>query len=522
MKLNGRIATAVMLLCIAIFGIFFARVYMGETTAEVKHHETCSTYEVIENLEFSQWDDPQAPVGVRQEYKWRCPSEGEYDGASLAFYLVHQGVEVYYEDEMVYALYPSEKNSLTHLPGSRWVMLPLHDFVHGCDVRMVVTPYYEDIIDRVPEFYVGSLYHIFLHIFRENLLYVVMALLALIAGSGLLITCICLALQRRWHNHAMGYMAIILLLIGIWRITDTRLSGFLFPGNAIALDYITIGTLHLVSIPFGLVTRRTVRGYMYRLSVLCAAVCMLVMTGHMLNWWDMRNMLPVAYGMIIINTAALMIVEAMLLIRTPTRREAIATVLSLCPIAGALADIISYYVMKSSEEVFFAVVGFLAYGLFSFLINWQENTRKMYTDVQTGLHNRARWERLMNESDNGCGIILFDLNGLKRVNDKLGHEAGDIMICSFADILRSAVAKKQTLCRWGGDEFAIHVPQADAAQIQTILEKIRTAVEKHNASAGEMSISYAVGCVVASEHPGMTNRQLFRLADERMYIDKNR
>jgi hypothetical protein len=37
-----------------------------------------------------------------------------------------------------------------------------------------------------------------------------------------------------------------------------------------------------------------------------------------------------------------------------------------------------------------------------------------------------------------------------------------------------------------------------------------------------MSISYAVGCVVASEYPGMTNRQLFRLADERMYIDKNR
>jgi GGDEF domain-containing protein len=66
------------------------------------------------------------------------------------------------------------------------------------------------------------------------------------------------------------------------------------------------------------------------------------------------------------------------------------------------------------------------------------------------------------------------------------------------------------------------VPDADAETLQTILQRIRTAVDAHNASAAELKVCYAVGCAASADYPGMSRRHLFRLADEKMYIDKNK
>jgi len=117
---------------------------------------------------------------------------------------------------------------------------------------------------------------------------------------------------------------------------------------------------------------------------------------------------------------------------------------------------------------------------------------------------------------------ILVVNGLKQVNDRLGHEAGDAVILSFADILRSIVTPQQILCRWGGDEFAIYVPHADASLLQHILEQIRTAVDKHNTSALVPKVQYAAGFAASSDHPDLSRRELFRLADARMYKDKNK
>jgi len=522
MKLPMRPAAALLIICLILFGTFFVTVYRNEHIREVQHHNACSTYETLTDFSFSQWDDPTAPVGIRQEYAWVCPKE-EFDGASLAFYLVHQSVQVYYNNQLVYSLEPDHANSLTHSPGSHWVMLPLHDSSNDCQIRLVITPYYSDIVQRNIEILMGSLYRIFLDIIRENLIYVMLSILSFTVGGAMLLICFINLLQHKKYHRTMGYMALTMLLIGLWRITDTKLSAFLFPNNVLALDYITIGTLFLISIPFGLSTRKSVQKYMYPISLSCAVLCLLTIVGHLLNWWDIRHLLILSHAMIILNALVLIGAEIMLLLRNPVRSELNNLLLSLLPISGALADIISFYMLGSSAGIFFVIIGFLLYAALSFAVSWYETSRKMFTDAHTGLYNRARWENLMNDPHTEqCGIILFDLNGLKQVNDRLGHEAGDAVILSFADILRSIVTPQQILCRWGGDEFAIYVPHADASLLQHILEQIRTAVDKHNTSALVPKVQYAAGFAASSDHPDLSRRELFRLADARMYKDKNK
>lgn len=87
-------------------------------------------------------------------------------------------------------------------------------------------------------------------------------------------------------------------------------------------------------------------------------------------------------------------------------------------------------------------MGFIIYMLIVFLNTVQNTTRKAYTDSRTGLVNRTRWNELMN-NDNSIpepyAILMMDLNGLKQMNDTLGHEAGDQMIFQLSNILRNTL-----------------------------------------------------------------------------------
>ena len=85
-----------------------------------------------------------------------------------------------------------------------------------------------------------------------------------------------------------------------------------------------------------------------------------------------------------------------------------------------------------------------------------------YTDYLTGLYNRSSFEEKLNKYNQEkylpLGIIMGDVNGLKIVNDTLGHLEGDKLLISIANVLTYVCSTKGSVFRWGGDEFMILLP----------------------------------------------------------------
>ena len=157
------------------------------------------------------------------------------------------------------------------------------------------------------------------------------------------------------------------------------------------------------------------------------------------------------------------------------------------------------------------------------ILDFLDINRMAKTDALTGLFNKSHWDQLMGDevpSTGPVGLVMFDLNRLKQINDTLGHEMGDKALSGFSNILRNCIPRSNTICRWGGDEFTVMVTDATQEKLETCLREIRTAVDTYNASGEKPEIYYAAGYALSSQFPGLTRKQLLQIADERMYQDK--
>ncbi len=121
-----------------------------------------------------------------------------------------------------------------------------------------------------------------------------------------------------------------------------------------------------------------------------------------------------------------------------------------------------------------------------------------YNDALTGIYNRTYFEEKIRELNNEqhlpLGIIMGDVNGLKLVNDSLGHLEGDKLLKSIAGVLNKACGDKGFVFRWGGDEFMILLPNCNEYSCERMVEKIRSECKKDDYSYIELSI--ALGEVV--------------------------
>ncbi len=139
-------------------------------------------------------------------------------------------------------------------------------------------------------------------------------------------------------------------------------------------------------------------------------------------------------------------------------------------------------------------------------------------DPLTGLHNRRAWDQLLATEDQRCNrhgydavIFVIDLDGLKAVNDRFGHEKGDELIKNAAQALERCVRRTDVVARVGGDEFSILAVKCDASAAARIREHIESTLQRANAPA-------TVGFSVRSEAGDLF--EAWRQADGAMYHRK--
>lgn len=144
-------------------------------------------------------------------------------------------------------------------------------------------------------------------------------------------------------------------------------------------------------------------------------------------------------------------------------------------------------------------------------------------DPLTGLFNRSHFEEAMERAGSPhflpVTIICMDLNGLKLVNDTMGHKTGDEIIKATAGVLNKFFRSSDMVARVGGDEFVVILSKTGENSARNIVKRIRRSFYKYNSNNPELPLSIAIGCATRKTEE-MTMEETFKLADANMYKDK--
>ncbi len=149
------------------------------------------------------------------------------------------------------------------------------------------------------------------------------------------------------------------------------------------------------------------------------------------------------------------------------------------------------------------------------------------TDALTHLANRAAFDARLSEElsratryRSPLALVLIDLDGLKAINDGLGHAAGDAAIQRVADALARTARRSDVSARVGGDEFAILAPAIHAADATALAERVRRELESSPLGVSEAPVTVSAGVAELDSVKEQTARALILAADAALYAAK--
>lgn len=530
MEKNQKIKKLSMLIfavTVVLFVSFF--VYMGvNENIEVFSPRYSPYYGRIINLTPETVKDETAPRGTRTVYSWLMDAHCE-TGDYLCFYISNNHVDVTVDGETIYSLHSSDEDPVGRSVSSNWCIIPLEPEDAGKRFTVVLTPLIADMLPTDMEFLIGSNYNIVLAQLRNDSPQLILAMMCVALGLIILLIQGYLQLFSGTSQGDLLFLGIFSIILGVWRITDIRSAPLIFSGNPKLLGYVSIGMLFLASpalIQFVSTHFQERQARMVHVvTIAVSAVGVLALVGQIFGHADMGESRIISH--ITLGVGMVMVVIASLYGRKNNTASPKRLTWKLLPLlaVGIVLDFLTYYIQQSSSSLIYTCLFFLIFLSITFIASFRETSKMVYRDVRTGLFNKARWNELMQADANadGCiGIMVLDMNGLKKVNDTFGHEAGDRLICAFADILKNALPSSSVICRWGGDEFTVMLPKINRKKMDHYKEAIYQAAEEYNASGAEVKIYFAVGDVLSEEYPDKTRAELFHLADEKMYFNKQR
>jgi two-component system, cell cycle response regulator len=151
------------------------------------------------------------------------------------------------------------------------------------------------------------------------------------------------------------------------------------------------------------------------------------------------------------------------------------------------------------------------------------------TDALTGLYNRRHLDERLDEMfehsarlHEPLAVVMFDIDHFKQVNDRYGHQVGDIVLTQFAQLLKHVARDIDRLGRYGGEEFMVLLPGTVLDAGVTFAKRARQEVETHQFEyeGGMLNCTISAG-IAAIPHPRIHNRQhLVKAADDALYVAK--
>ncbi len=152
------------------------------------------------------------------------------------------------------------------------------------------------------------------------------------------------------------------------------------------------------------------------------------------------------------------------------------------------------------------------------------------TDSLTKLRNRRSFYTQAEQNLNACrrygkdmSLLLLDIDHFKKVNDTFGHHAGDEVLVEVARLLMHMVRGVDTVARFGGEEFAVLMPETNRLGAAVLGERIRAAIERAqiNVDGRHIPVTVSIGISTLAAEDIESIDQMLNIADQRLYLAKN-
>lgn len=548
--------------------IFFLVIYvfcMGLIFANASFNaaEISSPLEKAEELLISKdwrydsiWDDKNYPIGEflkrypmkrNETYILRGTLPRAMTGAEvLYFYSQNISLSVSIDGKEIYAMKESDHK---RLPGIVENIVPLPDGVAGKEVKITYSSSGYFRYKAIDAVYLGDEGK-FVH-----MIYMRQLPLLLFAVFCFLLACLqllgCLATQGS-GSYKMHYLGWTMVLYSIWAFGASRFldffSNYQMNGQNIRHFALALLTYPLLKFAFLRYRENGKFGLVEKcLKTLTALNFPIVVVLHSTGISPEES--AVVTWSILGLTLIWMLKEQFRALRQQQRKSGkrkISGILSFCAIALMLAglgiDIICYTLSYGEGRFYLTPICFLTMclvlsskGIGAVLQmlklgrNMESVKQLAYFDILTQVYNRTalnedmeKYERTKKTKKN-FGIVVFDVNNLKWVNDNLGHLAGDKLLQNASAVIRDGFAEYGKAYRFGGDEFVVIMEEGAKERYSYGIHQMELLLAKHNGKCKkdeEVSIAYGVAYYDGSDE--QTLWQVHEEADVQMYERKKK
>lgn len=337
---------------------------------QVEQSRTDVSFTCVNNYSCREIMREDTPIGVIKEYTFPL-NESIVNDTHLAFYTVHQYVEVYLGGQKIYSLKPSEENRMIKTVGSNWVVIPLYREDAGKEIRVEITPVYESFRNREVEFLVGSQLAIYVNRLSKDLPQLILSIMAVFVGFIFLCIAGYILFQKNTENRkGLAALGLFSIMMGCWRLTDTRFTPFIVSDKPLVLFYISVTMLMLGMIPL----IKSIEERMNRLSsnilegycIVATLVSLIQLLLQIFGLMDIRNCLFVTHILIVVGAGIIIGNVIYDRYKYPNNNQKrMERRLPLICVVGVLADVVAFYIRGTSSGLLFSLLAFLLYIVFS-------------------------------------------------------------------------------------------------------------------------------------------------------------
>lgn len=337
-----------------------------EQNIEVSQRKENSLVQKVQNVQTMVVEEEEAPTGIVKEYRFTLAEDLAYD-THLAFYVSHQYVDVYVNDEEVYSLRLSDRIPIIKTTGANWVVIPLYHEDGGKEVRVVLTPVYWNDSGREVDFLIGSDLEIYQSQLRAALPELLLCFINCL--TGFLVMSIAVYYLFKKHD-STGLLAtgVLSVAVSLWRLCDTAFTPFISKQSGAFCYTVSISMLLVIIVMQCRATKsqfqqkgRQIVGVVSTMAELVFAVQLLMQLSGIL---DLRETLFVTHSVIVVCVLfviGITIYEWVHDAKCGKEYRGRYTIWILA--CGGLADLIMYYVRDTSLELLFIQIAILVFDI---------------------------------------------------------------------------------------------------------------------------------------------------------------